>query len=97
MAQASVIIEGDTPHCFAAVVRTFRAGGKLKMQLALPQVARFWRGGPQAQGPRQRNILSIISLFIVATKTCPISAAMSKFRDIASRASNSIAGEESGI
>src|SRR5215510_4938610 len=46
--------------------------------------------------PRQRNIFLIISLFIAATKTCPISLAISKSRDIASRASTSIAGEESG-
>src|SRR5215831_6683367 len=49
-------------------------------------------------GPRQRNILWIISLFIAAaTKICPTRAAMAKPRDVASRASVSIAGEESGI
>src|SRR5262249_41306610 len=48
-------------------------------------------------GPRQRNILWIISLFIAVTKTCPISSAMPKSRDAASRASDSIAGEGSGI
>jgi len=47
-------------------------------------------------GPRQRNILWIISLFIAATKTCPTSPAMSESRDIASRASASIAGDGSG-
>jgi hypothetical protein len=39
----------------------------------------------------------IISLFIAATKTCPISLAISKSRDIASRASTSIAREGSSI
>src|SRR5262249_62278563 len=48
-------------------------------------------------GPRQRNILWIISLFIAATKICPTRSAMSKSRNIASRASVSIAGEGSGI
>src|SRR5262249_4732317 len=43
------------------------------------------------------NILRIMSLSITATKTCPISALMDKSRDIASRASRSIAGEESRI
>ena len=38
-----------------------------------------------------------MSLSITATKTCPISAVMDKSRDIASRASTSIAGEESRI
>ena len=47
-------------------------------------------------GPRQRNILWIISLFIAATKTCPTSPAMSESRDIASRASTPIAGDGSG-
>ena len=37
------------------------------------------------------------SLFIVATKICAISPAISKSRDIASRASTSSAGEGSGI
>src|SRR6266446_2289818 len=54
------------------------------------------RGALQREGPRQRNISRIISLFIAATKTCPISPAISKSRDIASRASTSIAGEASG-
>jgi len=52
---------------------------------------------PKRAEPRQRNISWIISLFIAATKTCPISPAMPKSRDIASRASASIAGEGSGI
>src|SRR5215469_9600938 len=52
---------------------------------------------PGRGGPRQRNILWIISLFIAATKTCLISSAMSKSRDVASRASTSMAGEGSGI
>ena len=52
---------------------------------------------PKRAGSRQRNILWIISLFIVATKICPISSAMPKSRDVASRASTSIAGEGSGI
>jgi hypothetical protein len=55
------------------------------------------RRGPQRAGPRQRNILWIISLFIAATKTRPTSPTMSRSREIASRASASIAGEESGI
>jgi hypothetical protein len=53
------------------------------------------RRGPQRAGPRQRNIFWIISLFIAATKICPISRAMSKSRDIASQARTSIAGEGS--
>src|SRR5262249_6544927 len=53
-----------------------------------------WRG---RAGPRQRNIFWIISLFIAATKTCPISSAMPKSRDVASRANTSTAGEGSGI
>jgi len=47
--------------------------------------------------PRQRNMLWIISLFIAATKTCPIRSTMFRFRDVASRASTAIAGEGSGI
>ena len=47
--------------------------------------------------PRQRNIFRIISLFIAATKICPISRAMSKSRDIASQARTSIALEGSSI
>src|SRR5947207_8505091 len=103
MAQASVIIEGDfLPTLrgrgadFLSRRQTQRCNGSSALtrhsRRALPQVARFL-----AQGPRQRNILSIISLFIAPTKTCPISAAMSKFREVASRARNSIAGEGSGI
>jgi len=55
------------------------------------------RGGvrPKRAGSSSRNIFWIISLFITATKTCPISAAMDKSRDIASRASTSIAAEGS--
>src|SRR5262249_43772809 len=53
-------------------------------------------------GRRGRDLLSalslwIISLFIVATKVCPISPTISKSRDIASRASTASAGEGSGI
>jgi hypothetical protein len=55
------------------------------------------RGGPQQGGLRQRNILWIISLFVAATKICPISRAMSKSRDIASQARTSIAREGSSI
>jgi hypothetical protein len=58
---------------------------------------REMRGGPHRAGPRQRNILWIISLFIAATKICPISRAMSKSRDIASQARTSIAREGSSI
>ena len=36
-------------------------------------------------------------MFIAETKSCPISPAMSKSRDVASRASTSIAGKGSGI
>jgi len=59
------------------------------------QVARARRRGDG--GTSSRNILWIVSLFITATKTRPISAAMDKSRDIASRASISIAAEGSGI
>src|SRR5262245_1637508 len=52
---------------------------------------------PSKGGPRQRNSSRIMSLFIASTKTSPISPAMFKSRDIASRASTSIAAEESGI
>src|SRR5262249_59923859 len=43
-------------------------------------------------GPPQCIILWLISLFIVATKICPISPAISKSRDIASRASSPLEG-----
>jgi len=52
--------------------------------------------GEEGARPRQRNILWIISLFIAATKTCPISPAIVKSRNMVSRASTSIAGEGSG-
>ena len=57
-----------------------------------PEVARVKKAGS-----RQRNMLWIISLFIAATKTCPIRSTMFRFRDVASRASTAIAGEGSGI
>ena len=44
-----------------------------------------------------RNIFCIVSLLIAPTKICPISRAMSKSRDSASRANTAIAGEGSGI
>src|SRR5437588_2150762 len=57
----------------------------------------FGEEAPQKAGSRQRNMLWIISLFIAATKTCPIRSTMFRFRDVASRASTAIAGEGSGI
>jgi hypothetical protein len=57
----------------------------------------FGEEAPQKAGSRQRNMLWIISLFIAATKTCPIRSTMFRFRVVASRASTAIAGEESGI
>jgi hypothetical protein len=48
--------------------------------------------GCKRAGPRQRNIF-----WTAATKSCPISCAMPKSRDVASRASPSIAGEGSEI
>jgi hypothetical protein len=52
------------------------------------------RPGTAARGrdPRQRNIF-----WIAATKSCPTSCATPKSRDVASRASTSIAGEGSEI
>jgi hypothetical protein len=49
-----------------------------------------------AAEPCHAIIFWIIFLFIAATKTCPISSAIFKSRDIASRASSSIAVEGSG-
>jgi len=50
----------------------------------------------RARDLHQHNISRIMSLFIAATKACPTSPAMSKSRNIASRASTSIADEGSG-
>jgi hypothetical protein len=89
-------------YCRGAVSLVALRGSRRRQHVARPLVkrrrsGREMRRSPQRAGPRQRNISRIMSLFIAATKTSPISPAMFKSRDTASRASISIAAEGSGI